>query len=246
LNSIISENDGEILYRLFDCNGDGKVSTDDFIKFIASQSIAIDPATVLQSGNDKVIVDLKISNNRTMEADLQQQGYVCLFPEFAATVNAVDRAAFGSFGRGQSIWIWRRSQGTCGGRLKPIVDIQLDANSANSALVLSGYTCLNIPVSGQYVWVKRARTIDEEKTDAIVELYVSTGKMRNPSDPIWQGPSGGGSSNSGSGVGRDGWIRIDGNFGRGILSFTDAFLWFQSIKPKSLDAYMASPIRYVN
>ena len=214
----------------------------DFVKFLSSQASTTDAHTVLTSMNGDCIVDIKLSTNRAMEAELQQQGYTCVTPNFAANVGALDKAAFGSFGRGQSMWIWRRLQGSCSGRLKPIVDIQLDANYQSSALVLSGYTCCNTPISGQYVWIKRAQSHEEEETDSIKALSISTGKMRDPTDPIWQGPGGGGSA-SGVAVGRDGWIRVDGNFGKGMMSAYDAFLWFQPIKTKSLDAYMANPTK---
>jgi len=242
LEVVLTESDGDALYSLYDGDGDGKVSCDDFCKFISSQAHATtDAASALQTGDPNVIVDLKISVNRAAEADLQQQGYTCLLPQFASTIGALDRAAFGSFGRGQSIWVWKRGQGTCGGRLKPIIDIQLDTHSTSSSLVLGGYICLGTAVGGQHVWIKRAQTVEEEENEAITALYITTGKMRDLTDPIWQGPGGGGSSNAA--VGRDGWIRIDGNFGKGMMSSSDAFMWFQPIRPKSLDAYMASPIR---
>ena len=243
LGVVISDNDCSSIYSLFDCDGDGKVNVDDFVKFLSSQSSNTDASSVLSAKNGNVIVDIKVSTTRAMEAELQQQGYTCVTPQFSGNVGALDKAAFGSFGKGQSMWIWRRKQGTCGGRLKPIVDIQLDNSSISSALVLSGYICLNLSISGQYIWIKRATSPEEEDSDGIIALNISTGKMKDPTDPIWQGP-GGGASGVHGGVARDGWIRVDGNFGRGILSVYDAFLWFQPIKPKSLDAYMSNPTKY--
>ena len=242
LGVVISDTDCSSIYALYDCDGDGKVSVEDFVKFLSSQSSGTEAASVLSAGNANVIVDIKLSTSRAMEAELQQQGYTCVTPQFSGSVGALDKAAFGSFGKGQSMWIWRRQQGTCGGRLKPIVDIQLDNSSISSALVLSGYICLNLSISGQYIWIKRATSPEEEDADGIIALNISTGKMKDPTDPIWQGP-GGGASGLHGGVARDGWIRVDGNFGRGILSVYDAFLWFQPIKPKSLDAYMSNPTK---
>jgi hypothetical protein len=86
------------------------------------------------------------------------------------------------------------------GRLKTIVDIQLNALSVSSAMVLAGYTCLSAQVSGQWVWIKRAQTEEEEK-DALLDLVVTIGLQKNPNDKIWTSP----------GVG---WNRVDGNFGK--------------------------------
>jgi len=82
----------------------------------------------------------------------------------------------------------------------------------------------------KWVWVKRA-TDDEEEKDAIVELYVTVGKMKSAGDAIWSGP----------GVG---WIRVDGNFSKSMMSSVDSFLWFRPARTRSMDLHLASPVRY--
>jgi hypothetical protein len=86
-------------------------------------------------------------------------------------------------------------------------------------------------VAGQWLWIKRASTDDEEK-DAIVDIKVTLGKLKVPSDPIWTSP----------GVG---WIRVDGNFSKsGIFSAQlDSFVWFRPSRTRSMDTHMASPVR---
>lgn len=95
--------------------------------------------------------------------------------------------------------------------------------------MLAGYTCDTVPVSGQYLWIKRATT-DEEEKDAIVDLYISTGKMKDSSDPIWTSP----------GVG---WVRVDGNFTKSFFGGSDTILWLRPARTRSIDAHLASPIR---
>ena len=108
--------------------------------------------------------------------------------------------------------------------------VQLDSNQTSSAMVLSGYTCAPIQVASQWLWIKRAST-DEEEKDAIVDLYVTLGRLKIPSDPIWVSP----------GVG---WIRVDGNFAKSsFLNQVDAFVWFRPSRVRSMDTHMTSPIR---
>lgn len=95
--------------------------------------------------------------------------------------------------------------------------------------MLAGYTCDTVPVSGQWLWIKRATT-DEEEKDAIVDLYISTGKMKDTSDPIWTSP----------GVG---WVRVDGNFTKSFFGGVDTILWLRPARTRSMDLHMASPIR---
>jgi len=177
----------------------------------------MDSAEVLKLLEPKqldAIIDIKLSNDHILDEDLLHQGY----------------HKVGSYGRSQSIWIWRRKQGTCCGRLKPVIDLQLEKSKRSSVLSLSGYTCLLPGISGQYLWIKRSSHEEEEK-DSIVDLYITTGKMKEAADPIWIGP----------GVG---WIRVDGNFNRGILNSYDSFLWFLPARTRSMELHMSSPIRY--
>lgn len=97
-------------------------------------------------------------------------------------------------------------------------------------MVLSGYTCAPVQVASQWLWLKRAST-DEEEKDAIIDLHVTLGRLKIPSDPIWVSP----------GVG---WIRVDGNFAKSsFLNQIDAFIWFRPSRVRSMDTHMTSPIR---
>ena len=173
------------------------------------------------------IVHIQVSINGNQEADLARNGYKQLFP------NSVGGSS-GTFGKGKSLWIWRRQQGTCYGRLKPIIDIQLMSVSISSAMVLGGYICLSESIAGQWVWIKRA-TVDTEECDAILDFHVTMGKMKLPTDPIWSSP----------GVG---WVRVDGNFGStgSVLEFSkqDSFLWFLPSRSRgNADSVALSPLR---
>lgn len=211
------------VYALFDVDGDGKVSQTDFLNFVIGQSAEAFQA--LDEGDGDAIIDIRISTNSVNDIDLGNMGFEQLKPSDVKP----DAGYQGTFGRSQSMWIWRRKQGTCSGRLKPIIDIQLDSSSTSSALVISGYICIPVSLSGQWVWIKRAGDIEEEK-DAIIDLCVTHGHMKNPSDPIWSGPG-------------MGWIRVDGNFSRGIFSPFDCFLWFHPFRSRSLESHLSSPIR---
>lgn len=225
LDIVIKPAEGKALYQLYDTNGDGKVSLTDFLSFINSATYTAKKA--LTRGSSDMIVDMQISDNGPMDAKLASQGYTQLHPDASQTQGRAANA--GTFGRGQSIWIWKYSQGTCCGRLKPIIDIQLDASSTSSAMVISGYTCSGLPISGQWVWIKRASSQEDEK-DAIVEFKITCGKAKVPTDKVWQSP----------GVG---WIRVDGNFNKGLFAPYDAFLWFRPLRSRSDEHVLASPLR---
>lgn len=217
----INDSDTLALYALYDVDGDNKVSLEDFLGFISSAGPT--PSSTLDSGNGEVIVDIKVSTHRDHEIELARQGYTQIPPP---ELNQAE----GTFGNKTSMWIWRRKQGTASGKLKPITDIQLDSTSHSSAMVLCGYVCLTIPLAGQWVWIKRAENIEEEK-DGIVDIVATLGNMNQPVNKIWSSP----------GVG---WIRVDGNFAKGLLKKNDAFVWFLPGRTRSTDTHMASPVRY--
>ena len=226
----ISDSDGLDLYSLWDMDGDNKVCLEDFLGFILGKTA--EGIKALKSNNPDVIVDIKISITAAQDAELLRSGYTQISPNFGAP-NAMrqgDVAAHGTFGKGQSMWVWKRKQGVCSGRLKPITDIQLDSSTTSSAMVLSGYVCAPIQVAGQWLWLKRAGN-DEEEKDAILDIFVTLGRLKLPSDPIWVSP----------GVG---WIRVDGNFAKSsFLNQVDAFVWFRPSRVRSMETHMASPMR---
>lgn len=182
--------------------------------------------SILRSGSPEHIIDIQVSVNGNQEADLARNGYKQLFPNLVG-------GSSGTFGKGRSLWIWRRHQGTCYGRLKPIIDIQLISVSISSAMVLGGYICLSESIAGQWIWIKRAVTEADEK-DAILDFHVTMGRLKSPTDPIWSSP----------GVG---WVRVDGNFGfsGSVLEFSkqDSFLWFLPSRSRGADSVALSPLR---
>ena len=208
------DGDAAALYAFVDKDADGKVSLNDFLEFVVGQSI--DAIKGLGgTGNGDVVVDIVGSDSLDMEAELKRIGYSQLLPE-ANVMDGIDPASHGTFGSGQSLWIWRKKQGTASGRLKPITDIQLEKNATSSAMVLSGYTSLRVKFSGQCVWIKRA-TNDEEAKDAIIDLRISKGSISNPGDKLHQSP----------GVG---WVKTEGNFIKSFISSAGAFLWFKPLR----------------
>lgn len=192
-----------------------------------------DARKALSIGNADAIIDIKVTANENQDAEMSRAGYTQLLQEaYDPRSKSLTTVGASTFGNKASLWTWRRSGGTCSGRLKPIVDIQLARNPESTNLVLSGYTCDPTPINGQWLWIKRAAS-DDEEMDAVVDLYVTTGKMKNTSDPIWSSP----------GVG---WIRVDGNFSKtGVFTSSDALLWFHPFRSRSVEKQMASPIRAV-
>jgi Ca2+-binding EF-hand superfamily protein len=182
----------------------------------------------LAGGLMDAVLDIRVSTTEQQEADLSRNGYLQLLQEDAKKASS---AATSTFGNRSSLWIWRRNQGTCSGRLKPIIDIILDSASISSELVLAGYTCDPITISGQSLWIKRATTEEEEK-DAIIDLFVKAGKMKDPSDKMWESP----------GVG---WIRVDGNFSKssGFFSSVDSFVWYRPARTRSYEQSLINPIK---
>ena len=217
----LSDKDAKDLYAIVDKNCDGKVTVDDFVEFVVGQSA--EAARHLNVGNNEVLVDIKTSNRPEQELELKKAGYAQVIPDLTGIAGA-DISVHGSFGNGASLWIWKCKQGTCNGRLKPIVNVQLNKQRVSTDMVLLGYTCLPVPISGQYLWIKRALTLEEEN-DAIVDFRVSLGTSKVASDKIWQSP----------GVG---WMHVEGNFKIDLnnmlgLQSQDAFLWFRPLRNRS-------------
>ena len=195
----------------------------------AAEETAVDAAELrLNRLAPEAIIDLRLSNSRPADEEIMRRGFTQLLPDTRTAGYAVATSS-GSFGRGQSLWLWRQRQGSMRGRLKPIIDIQLNSLGVSSGLVLAGYTCLSAQVSGQWVWIKRAEN-DEQAADAIVDLVVTIGHQKDASDKIWTSP----------GVG---WSRVDGNFGKGMMSSYDAFLWFRPLRARTSEAAKSSPLR---
>ena len=197
-----------------------------------SSNITNEAKAILAGRDPNVIVDIQISNSRELDAVLNQQGYIHISADSVDTskTQSVDDLSLGSFGRGNSIWIWRRKQGTCGGRLKPIVAIQLESISESTALVLGGFTCLTVSIGGQYLWIRRAQN-KEEELDAILDIRTSIGNAKNPQDKIYQQPG-------------PGWTKLDNaNFGKGIFSPNDAFLWYLPARARLAGSNLTVNIR---
>lgn len=227
----VSENDAIAIYEMYDADGDGNISLDDFLTFnLYNSGLA---AKILEPKQVDAIVDLKLSNHKQEEVELHQHGYYQLLPTSVMNQTASSEVAslLGTFTKDHSLWIWRRQQGTCGGRLRPIIDIQLDRSNTSTAFVISSYTCLKGTVNGMYIWIKRAKDVEEEE-DSILDLRVTLGRKKSPTDPVWSPP----------GVG---WIRVDGCFtvNKGMFSSQDAFLWFRPARPRSMDMQLSSPLR---
>ena len=218
----INDNDAIGLYALYDMDGNGKVSCDDFVGFLLG--ITKDAVRALDAGNGDVIVDIKVSSNAKEDTEMLRNGYTQVMPDAASlqSLGAV-LSSHGTFGKGQSMWMWRRKQGTCSGRLRPVVDLQINNKSYSSALVLAGYACLAVRVSGQYVWIKRSAN-EEEDNDGLVDLCVTLGKRKS-------GTSAGTVSVSPG----TGWVRVDGNFAKSMLSSNEASLWLLPLRTRSLD-----------
>lgn len=180
----------------------------------------------LSGGIADAIVDIRVSSNELQEGELSRNGYVQLLQD-SGEIRRSTTAGISTFGNKSSIWIWRRSQGTCSGRLKPIIDIQLDSSSISSEFVLAGYTADPNYISGQTLWLKRATTEEEEK-DAIIDLYVTTGRSKDTSDKIWSTP----------GVG---WNRVDGNFSKSMFGSIDSFLWYRPARTRATEMQMTHP-----
>lgn len=201
----------------------------------ADNSTMTSEAKAILAGRDpNVIVDIRVSNSREFDAILNNQGYIHISADSVDTTKTqtVDDLSLGSFGRGNSIWVWRRKQGTCSGRLKPIVAIQLESTSESTALVLGGFTCLTVPISGQYVWIRRAENKEEEK-DAILDIRTSIGNAKNPLDKIYNQPG-------------PGWAKVENaNFGKGLFSSNDAFLWYLPARARLAGSNLAVTARCV-
>ena len=186
----------------------------------------------LGGGIADAIVDLKVSSTEQQEVALSRNGYVQLLQEQVILPGQKNNPNISSstFGNKISIWIWRRSFGTCSGRLKPIIDMILYPTMISTDLVLAGYTCDPVPIAGQYLWCKRAQSEEEEK-DAVIDLYVTTGKKKDAADPIWQPPD------------ITGWYRVEGNFTKSFFGGIDSFVWYRPARSRSMDVQMTNPIK---
>ena len=223
LKTDINDNDAIGLYSLYDMDGNGKVSVDDFVGFLSG--ITKDAVRALDAGDGEVIVDIKVSSNAREDSELLRNGYLQVVPD-AASLQAQSAVliSHGTFGKGQSMWIWRRKQGTCSGRLRPVVDVQINNKSYCSALVLAGYSCQPVRVSGQYVWIKRSSS-EEEDLDGIVDLSVTLGKTKSKTAEFFVSPG-------------TGWVRVDGNFAKSMLSSNEASLWMLPLRTRTLDSQL--------
>lgn len=215
----ISDADAAALYAFVDKDADGRVSLNDFLEFVVGQSM--EAIRGLSTGNENTIVDMTLSAV-TMDEELNRLRYAKIAPDMGGKAAPTD-PNYGSFGKGVSLWVWRHRQGTAFGRLKPIIDIQLDDSSSYAPLVISGYTCLATPVSsGQYLWIKRATNNEEEK-DAIVDLKITIEAKAN--------------TGTSPGVG---WSRVEGNFAKSMFSSSGATLWFKSLRNRTKNAKLSS------
>ena len=122
-----------------------------------------------------------------MDAEYLRLGYTQVVPKLQQG-QKYDVAKHGSFTQGESLWFWRRKQGTCSGRFRPIIDIQLTNKEPSRHMVVNGYTALRGRIAKMCVWVKRATSAAEGK-EALVDLSVTTGYSKD-ADMIHLAPAG--------------------------------------------------------
>jgi Ca2+-binding EF-hand superfamily protein len=218
LQQSITESDALALYSLFDSDENGKISLDDFVGFISGQST--EALNILATGDPEDIVDLRISADAQTDSEYLRLGYTQIIPRLQNGMK-YDVGTQGSFGKGESIWVWRRKQGTCSGRLRPIVDVQLTSKDPSSAMVVNGYSNLRGSINGKRCWIRRAKS-SVEYDEALVDLTVTIGKPSNAADQIWVAPG-------------PGWVRVDSNFAASVFSYTDAFLWMLPIRTRTTE-----------
>lgn len=172
-----------------------------------------DVLALLTVRHPEAIVDIRISSTVTDESALAGLGYEAVLPNGAKS--EAPGVHNGSFGRGQSLWIWRRKQGTCCGRLRPILSLKLTDKPLSSALVFEGFTRLNVPIgSSHYLWIKRSLS-DAEDALGITNIAITTGNAKIGTDKTHIAP----------GIG---WTKVEGNFGKGGMfssSKPDCFVW---------------------
>lgn len=72
---------------------------------------------------------------------------------------------------------------------------------------------MNVPISGQYVWIRRAETLEEEK-DSLMDIKTTIGKIKK--EP-------------GTGYSDVGGV------GKGLFSSNDAYLWYLPARARTLN-----------
>lgn len=180
----------------------------------------------LTRGLADAIVDIRVSINEQQETLLAANEYEQILQEDPSMMRKSTNG-ISTFGNKCSLWVRRRSNGVCSGRLKPVVDIRLADNNVSTDLVLAGYTADPNPIAGQTFWFKRSHS-DETDKDAIIDLYVTMGKSKVNGDPIWTSP----------GVG---WVRVDGNFTKSMFGSTDSFLWYRPARARPENSHLVTP-----
>lgn len=186
----------------------------------------VDVQKLLQPQNENLIVDIKISETVEDDRFHSSLGYEQLKPPHAAPTTSKDIFEQGSFLMKQSIWIWRKKQGTFSGRLRPITNLKLIDQSESTELVRDGYSCINKRINGQWLWIKRAFH-EEEELDGICDFCISINET-NSYKKLSDSP----------GVG---WFRVDGNFSKTILfNKKESSLWFRPLRVGSIHANTTS------
>lgn len=134
-------------------NNTSKVTTDKYGGKITKNEEAM---KALNPGHPDAIVDIKISLSESqLETDLSKNSYNQLLPQELTSKQKKSKVILAStFNNKYSIWTWTRDQGTCSGRLKPIIEMQLETTGTSTDLVISGFTCIPISFNGKWLWIK--------------------------------------------------------------------------------------------
>ena len=131
-------------------NPDTKVAVDPKLGKNAKLEETIKPL------NPDAIVDIKISLSESpIESDLSKNGYIQLLPNDISSRQRKNKAVLAStFSNKYSLWTWTREQGVCSGRLKPIIEMQLETTGTSTDLVICGFTCIPEKINGKWLWIK--------------------------------------------------------------------------------------------
>jgi Ca2+-binding EF-hand superfamily protein len=174
------------------------------------------------SFTDDAIVDVRITvakEGSIIEKQLNDLKYEKILPSPTVSSPAAVKQ-FTTFNNGINLWVWRKKQGNFDGRLKPIIGMILSPLATSTILVCQGYLRLEESIGSQYLWIKRAADIYEENALAIIDLKVTSGKLKDKASALYMSPG-------------QGFVQLEGNFTPDTIIGTilsnnapDTFLWY--------------------
>jgi calcium-binding protein CML len=203
------------IFQFIDSDGDGQITQDEFTHFLSETTGDLFKVKNGDFDDSAPIVDIQITTDSTKQTEENLRTSLG-FKQLPGDANG-----YSSFAKSIRLWVKKEKQEDSSSpeefQKKRITDICLSPHKVDSVLVAQGFICLKHSLNeglfggkDLYLWVRR----NSKDEFPILNIAVTTGKAKDPKDPVHFPPF-------------HGYKRCPGHVNLGGFFSKDVFLWYR-------------------